>query len=100
MAFTAAYAINEYVEPSIKHIQGAATKGGVDTKLGNTYIGVNLFVSPFDNKMDRSSNRKRNAHRMQFDYVVATGDTDGAVVWNGLKGYKSDGWMFQYQYKF
>ncbi|MDA3946090.1 MAG: hypothetical protein PF439_05375 [Helicobacteraceae bacterium] len=100
MAFTAAYAINEYVEPSIKHIQGAATKGGVDTKLGNTYIGVNLFVSPFDNKMDRSSKRKRNAHRMQFDYVVATGDTDGAVVWNGLKGYKSDGWMFQYQYKF
>jgi hypothetical protein len=100
MALTGTYAINEYVEPSIKHIQGAAEKGGVDTKLGNTYVGVNLYLSPFDDKMDRMSKRKRNAHRMMFDYVIASGDTDGTKVWNGVKGYKDNGWMFQYQFQF
>ncbi|WP_345977317.1 hypothetical protein [Sulfurimonas sp. HSL3-7] len=100
MALTGTYAINEYVEPSFKHIQGTSEKGGVETKLGNTYVGVNLYISPFDNKMDRGSKRKRNAHRMMFDYVIASGDTDGAKVWNGLKGYKDDAWIFQYQYKF
>jgi hypothetical protein len=99
-AVTGTYAINEYIEPAVKHIQGMSEKGGVETELGNTYLGVNLFISPFDNKMDRSSKRKRNAHRMQFNYVVASGDTDGDKVWNGLKGYKDDAWLFQYQYKF
>ena len=91
---------NEYVEPAIKYIQGTSKKGGVETKLGNTYVGVNLFISPFDDKMDRSSKRKRNAHRMQLNYVIASGDTDGAVQWNGLKGYKDNGWLFRYQFKF
>jgi hypothetical protein len=100
MAFTGTYAINEYVEPAIKYIQGKSKKGGVDTSLGNTYVGVNLYISPFDNKMDRMSKRKRNAHRMQLNYIVASGDTDGAVQWNGLKGYKDNGWVFQYQFKF
>ncbi|MGB5965017.1 MAG: hypothetical protein WBG65_05740, partial [Sulfurimonadaceae bacterium] len=100
MAFTGTYAINKYFEPAVKHIQGSAEKGGVSTKLGNTYVGLNLYISPFDDKMDRSSKRKRNAHRMQFDYVIASGDTDGAVQWNGLKGYKADGFLCQYQYKF
>jgi len=100
MALTGTYAINEYVEPAIKHIAGTSKKGGVETKLGNTYVGVNLYISPFDDKMDRSSKRKRNAHRMQLNYVMASGDTDGAVQWNGLKGYKDNGWLFQYQFKF
>ena len=100
MAFTATYAFNNYIEPAFKHIQGSAERGGVSTKLGNTYIGVNLFLNPFDDKMTRSAKRKRNAHRMQFDYVIASGDTEGANQWNGLKGYKDDGFLLQYQFQF
>lgn len=101
MALTGTYAINKYIEPAFKSIQGTAERGGVETKLNNTYLGVNLYISPFDDKMDRSSKRKRNAHRMQFNYILASGDTaDSTTVWNGLKGYKNDAWVFQYQYKF
>jgi len=101
MALTGTYAINKYIEPAFKSIQGFATDGVDDTKLNNTYLGVNLYISPFDGKMDRMSRRNRNAHRMQFNYVIASGDTAGsATVWNGLKGYKNDAWLFQYQFKF
>ena len=99
-AVTGTYYVDPQVELALKHIQGDAEKGGVSTNLGNTYIGVNYYVSPFDAKMNRSSKRKRNAHRIQLNYVVASGDTDGAKVWNGLKGYKDDAWLVQYQYKF
>ena len=99
-AVTGTYYVDPQVELALKHIQGDAEKGGVSTNLGNTYIGVNYYVSPFDAKMNRSSKRKRNAHRVQLNYVVASGDTDGAKVWNGLKGYKDDAWLVQYQYKF
>jgi len=44
---------------------------------------------------------------MQFNYVIASGDTDieanGKSQWlnaGGLKGYVNDAWLFQYQYKF
>ena len=99
-AVTGTYYVDPQLELALKHIQGDAEKGGVSTDLGNTYIGVNYYVSPFDAKMSRSAKRKRNAHRIQFNYVVASGDTDGAKVWNGLKGYKDDAWLVQYQYKF
>ncbi len=99
-AVTGTYYVDPQVELALKHIQGDAEKGGVSTNLGNTYIGVNYYVDPFDAKMNRSSKRKRNAHRIQLNYVVASGDTDGAKVWNGLKGYKDDAWLVQYQYKF
>jgi hypothetical protein len=96
-ALTGTYYVNDYLEPAVKHIQGSSDKGGVETDLGNTYIGLNFYISPFDNKMDRGSKRKRNAHRMQFNYVVASGDKS---TWNGLGGYKDDAWLFQYQYKY
>jgi hypothetical protein len=50
--------------------------------------------------MSRGAKRKRNAHRIQLNYVVASGDTSGSDAWNGLKGYKDDAWLMQYQYKF
>ena len=96
-AITGTYYVNDYLEPAIKHIQGAAEKNGVETDLGNTYLGLNYYISPFDNKMDRMSKRKRNAHRMQFNYVIASGDK---TAWNGLGGYKDNAWLFQYQYQF
>ena len=99
-ALTGTYYVDPQFELAVKHIQGDAEKGGVSTNLGNTYIGFNYYVSPFDAKMTRSAKRKRNAHRVQFNYVLASGDTDGDKVWNGLKGYKDDAWLVQYQYKF
>lgn len=99
-ALTGTYYVDPQFELAVKHIQGDAEKDGVSTNLGNTYIGFNYYVSPFDAKMTRSAKRKRNAHRVQFNYVLASGDTDGDKVWNGLKGYKDDAWLVQYQYKF
>lgn len=99
-ALTGTHYVTNTLELSLKHIQGDSEKGGVSTDLGNTYVGFNYYLAPFDSKMTRSSKRKRNAHRIQFNYVAASGDTDGANKWNGLKGYKDDAWLVQYQYKF
>ena len=99
-AITGTYYVDPQVELAVKHIQGESEKANVSTKLGNTYIGLNYYVDPFDSKMNRSAKRKRNAQRIQFNYVLATGDTDGTTKWNGLKGYKDDAWLVQYQYKF
>jgi hypothetical protein len=99
-AFTGTYYTTDTLELALKHIQGTSEKGNVETKLGNTYVGFNYYIAPFDNKMSRSAKRKRNAHRVQVNYVIATGDTDGDNKWNGLKGYKDNAWLVQYQYKF
>jgi len=94
---TATYYVTPVAELAIKHIQGDSDKGGVSTKLGNTYLGLNYYIAPFDAKMSRSAKRKRNAHRVQLNYVLASGDKD---EWNGLKGYRDNAWLVQYQYKF
>ena len=99
-AVTGTYYTTPTLELAVKHIQGDSTKGNVDTSLGNTYVGFNYYIAPFDAKMSRSAKRKRNAHRVQLNYVIASGDTDGSKVWNGLKGYKDNAWLAQYQYKF
>ena len=96
-ALTGTYYVTPTFELSGKYITGTAEKAGVETDLTNTYLGFNYYIAPFDAKMNRSAKRKRNAHRMQFNYVMASGDTD---TWNGLGGYKDDAWLFQYQYKF
>lgn len=96
---SAQYAINSTFEPTIKHIQATATKGtsASSYSLGNTYIGLNIYLVQFDNKMDRDSKRKRNAHKLVFNYIVASGDTD---KFKGLGGYKDDAWIVQWQAKF
>jgi len=99
-AITGTHYVTDTLELAVKHIQGEASKGDVDTKLGNTYVGFNYYIAPFDNKMSRGAKRKRNAHRIQLNYVLASGDTEGANKWNGLKGYTDDAWLAQYQYKF
>ena len=99
---TLTYAINKTFEPSVKHIQATSTKGtdATETKLGNTYVGVNIFLEPLTGKMNRSSKRKRNQHKLVLNYIVASGDTEGANIWSGLGGYKDNGWIFQYQVGF
>ena len=103
LSATFTYALNDMFEPAIKHIQGSSTKGtnATQTKLGNTYIGLNIFLEPFTDKMNRSSKRKRNAHKLVLNYILASGDTTGATnEWSGLGGYKQDAWIFQYQVGF
>lgn len=94
---TGTYYVTDTVELAVKHIAGSATKNDVDTNLGNTYIGVNYYLEPANNKMDRSSKRKRNQHRVQLNYVSVSGDKED---WNGLKGYRDDAVLAQYQFKF
>jgi hypothetical protein len=96
-SITGTYYLTPTIEAAIKHIQGSAEKDSVKTDLGNTYIGINYYIDPFDSKMDRSSKKRRNAHRVQLNYVLTSGDTDS---WNGLKGYTDNLWLIQYQYKF
>ena len=96
-ALTGTYYVTDTFELALKHIQGNATKANIETDLGNTYLGINYYLSPFDNKMSRGAKRKRNAHRLQLNYVVASGDKE---EWNGLGGYGDDAWLAQYQYKF
>jgi len=94
---TGTYYLTDTVELAVKHIQGSAEKSNIKTDLGNTYIGLNFYLAPFNNKMSRGAKRKRNAHRIQLNYVVASGDKED---WNGLGGYKDDAILTQYQYKF
>jgi hypothetical protein len=96
-ALTGTYYMTDTMELAVKHIQGESEKSNVSTELGNTYLGFNYYINPFDNKMSRGAKRKRNAHRIQLNYVVASGDTDD---WNGLKGYSDNAILAQYQYKF
>ncbi|MFT7004314.1 MAG: hypothetical protein ACJAWW_001672 [Sulfurimonas sp.] len=101
LTVTAGYFVTQNVELVAKHIQGSATKANVDTELGNTYLGVNLFLEMPKEGYSRKAKRARNQHKVVFNYIVASGDTDGATnEWNGLKGYKNDGFILQYQVKF
>jgi hypothetical protein len=98
LAVTGTYAINKYIEPAIKYYQSSSKNPAVsDADLSNTYIGLNLYVDPVTSGMDRMSLRKRQSHRIQFNYIYASGDTD---TWAGIGGYKSDAWVIQAQYKF
>jgi len=94
---TGTYYVTDTAELALKHIQGHAEKDSIETDLGNTYIGINYYLAPFDNTMSRSAKRKRNAHRLQLNYVLASGDKER---WNGLGGYHDNVWLAQYQYKF
>jgi len=96
-ALTGTYYLTDNMEMALKHIQANAEKSNVSTDLGNTYIGLNIYLAPFNNKMNRAEKRKRNAHRIQLNYVVASGDK---TEWNGVGGYRDDAILTQYQYKF
>jgi len=99
---TAQYAINNMFEPTIKHIQAHAERNNNTSDLGNTYIGLNIFFSQFNDKFDRNSKRNRNAHKLVLNYIVASGDTQAITDggFNGLGGYRDDAWIMQWQVKF
>ena len=97
LALTGTYYLTDTLEFAVKSISGTETKGGVDRDATNTYIGLNYFINPKNNKMDRKSRRSRNRHRIQVNYVLANVD-------KGFKGvgalFKDDAVLMQYQFKF
>lgn len=98
-ALTGIYAVSPKISAVIKHIEGDAEKEGVSTRLGNTYLGLSYYIHPYG-KGNMRVHHRHDMHRIQCNYVIATGDTDGKKVWNGLKGYKENAWIIQYEYKF
>lgn len=97
LALTGTYYLTDTLEFAVKDIRGTETKGGADRDAANTYIGLNYYINPKNNKMDRKSRRSRNRHRIQLNYVLA--DVD-----EGFKGvgalFKDDAILAQYQFKF
>ena len=98
---TAGYFVTPSLEVVAKHMQGSAEGNGADTDLGNTYLGLNIFMSMPYQDFSRKAKRARNQHKVVLNYIVASGDTAGSTnEWNGLKGYKDDAFIAQYQFKF
>jgi hypothetical protein len=93
---TGAYRVLPVLELVLKHYQASSTRddsaSAVDADLGNTYIGINYFLQPLQDKP-----RVLQNHRLMLNYVVASGDTE---EWAGIGGYRDDIYMFQYQIKF
>ncbi len=99
-SFTATHYVTNCLELSIKHIYGKSKKENKNTKLGNTFAGINYYLATSDNKITRMGKKSKNAHRIQLNYVMTSGDTTDSKTWNGLGGYKKNVWLLQYQYKF
>ena len=97
-ATTGTYYLTDTLELAVKDIRGTSTKSGTSVDAANTYLGLNLYLNPKNNKMDRKSRRSRNRHRVQLNYVLATGDTDKFAHVKAF--YKSNAILLQYQYKF
>ena len=97
LALTGTYYLTDTLEFAVKDIRGTETRGGADADAANTYIGLNYYINPKNNKMSRKARRGRNRHRVQVNYVLA--DVD-----DGFKGvgalFKDDTILLQYQFKF
>jgi len=101
---TAGYFVMTNLELVAKTIQGSAQKGAnaTTTKLGNTYIGFNLFLSQPHSDFSRKSKRGRNQQKVVFNYIATNGAgaSEGADRWSGLSGYRANAFIAQYQFKF
>ena len=84
------YAINDTVEAVVRYYSATQSRPvGNDSTLGNAYLGANIYLAD-----------KNNA-RIQLNYVLASGDTDGADAYTGIaKGYTDDIFLAQFQVGF
>ena len=85
------YAINDTVEAVVRYYSATqSTSGSSDKTLGNAYIGANIYLAD-----------KNNA-RIQLNYVLASGDTDGTNAYDTsvTKGYTDDIFLAQFQVGF
>jgi len=106
-AVTGTHFVTDTIELAVKDIRGSEKLDGQTSDVSNTYLGVNFYLNPANNKMDRSSKRKRNSHKVMVNYVVAGGDTDlfnTSRADDFKKGtgsfYRDDVILAQYQFKF
>jgi hypothetical protein len=94
---TAGYMVTQQVELIVKHYDASACRDDddeiADSDLANTYLGVNFYLEPL-----KFTPRALQSHKIVLNYVLTSGDDDGA--WTGLGGYQDDVYMMQYQYKF
>lgn len=99
---TAGYFATPSLEFVTKHMDGSSELAGTKTKLSNTYLGFNYFISSPSEEFSRKGKRTRNQHKVVFNYILANGSgaTEGAGKWNGLGGYRDDAFIAQYQFKF
>lgn len=91
-SITVGYYLSDTVEAVVKGYRSTADKGGVETELGNTYVGFNWYLAPVSSKW-----RDHQRHKIVVNYIIADGDTD---TWNGIGGLKDDAWGIGWQYKF
>ncbi|MCF6209534.1 MAG: OprO/OprP family phosphate-selective porin [Gammaproteobacteria bacterium] len=84
------YAFNDTFEGVVRHYNATQDyANGDDFSLGNTYIGANIYLA------------EKNNARIQLNYVLASGDTDGADVYSGVAtGYTDDIFLAQFQVGF
>jgi len=106
-AITGTHFVTDTIELAFKDIRGSEELDGQTSDVSNTYLGVNFYLNPANNKMDRSSKRKRNSHKVMVNYVIAAGDTDlfnTSRAEDFKKGtgsfYRDDAILAQYQFKF
>lgn len=97
LALTATYYLTDTLELAVKDIRGTETLNSLDAAAANTYIGLNYYINPKNNKMDRMSRRSRNRHHVQINYVLA--DVDDAFKGVGSL-FRDDTILLQYQFKF
>lgn len=86
------YTLNKRAELVARYYR-ASQSGTRSANLSNTYLGTNLFLG----------SNKTNG-RLQFDYVIASGDDAGSSTsaqYNGVaKGYMDNTFLAQYQISF
>jgi len=97
LALTGTYYLTDTLEFAVKDIRGTETRGGKDADAANTYIGLNYYINPKNNKMSRKARRSRNRHRIQLNYVVA--DVDESFKGVGAL-FRDNAILAQYQFKF
>ena len=106
-AITGTYYVADAIELAIKDIRGSEDFDGRTSDVSNTYMGVNFYINPANNKMDRNNRRKRNSHKVMVNFVKADGDTDTFNTsinkdFEGKTGsfFRDDTILAQYQFKF
>ena len=76
LALTGTYYLTDRLEFAVKNIRGKESFNDRDSDMENTYIGLNYYINPKNNNMNRETKRARNKHRMQINYVYADVDRE------------------------
>jgi hypothetical protein len=107
---TGGFLFAKWGEVVVKTYQSEAEMDGPadklpSSKLGNTYLGLNLFFNRLG-----TSHRDLQRNKIVINYIIANGDTDVGIavpsdagdpgVWYGIGGFVDDAFGLQWQYKY